>query len=154
MSWPQRFATCFGIGWIPLAPGTAASIAALPFGWGLTIAGWQALGIAIAIVTLIGVWSCGAYARKIGVKDPSECVIDEVAGQWLSLVPISVQLRPHDWRPFIMALFLFRVFDTLKPWPVSAAERLPGGLGIMLDDVLAGAIAAAVLYGMLAIQLV
>jgi phosphatidylglycerophosphatase A len=96
----------------------------------------------------------GAYARSLGVKDPSDCVIDEVAGQWLSLLPIALEARAHDWRSYAMALFLFRVFDMWKPWPVSAAERLPGGFGIMADDVVAGVIAAGVLYGMLYIQLV
>jgi phosphatidylglycerophosphatase A len=149
-----RLATCFGIGRVPLAPGTAASVAALPFGWALSLAGWQALGIATALLTLAGIWACGQHARNVGVKDPSECVIDEVAGQWLALLPVALEGRAHDWRAFAMALFLFRLFDMLKPWPVSAAERLPGGLGIMADDVVAGSIAAAALYGMLAIRLV
>ncbi len=149
-----RLATCFGIGYIPLAPGTAASLAALPLGWGFAAIHWQALAIATAFATLAGVWASGVYARAIGVKDPSDCVIDEVAGQWLSLLPIALQARAHDWRSYAMALFLFRVFDMWKPWPVSAVERLPGGLGIMADDVMAGVIAAGVLYGMLYIQLV
>lgn len=149
-----RLATCFGIGYIPFAPGTAASLAALPLGWGFTVIHWQALAIATGFVTLAGIWASGAYARSLGVKDPSDCVIDEVAGQWLSLLPIALEARAHDWRSYAMALFLFRVFDMWKPWPVSAAERLPGGFGIMADDVVAGVIAAGVLYGMLYIQLV
>jgi phosphatidylglycerophosphatase A len=149
-----RLATCFGIGHIPLAPGTAASLAALPFGWALVLAGWPSLGIATALVTVTGIWACGRHAHKTGIKDPSECVIDEVAGQWLSLLPIVLMARAQDWRAYVMALFLFRLFDMLKPWPVYVAERLPGGLGIMADDLVAGVIAAAILYAMLAIQLV
>jgi phosphatidylglycerophosphatase A len=149
-----RLATCFGIGRTPYLPGTAASIAALPLGWALTLMGWQAVIVAVLLVTLVGIWACDVHARASGVKDPSECVIDEVAGQWLALVPIALEGFAQDWRAFVMALFLFRVFDMWKPWPVSAAERLGGGFGIVADDIVAGGIAAAILYGMLAIRLV
>lgn len=149
-----RLATCFGIGWIPLAPGTFASAAALPFGWLLVLLGWQAVLIGAGLATVLGIWACGVHARKVGLYDPSECVLDEVAGQWVALVPIALQLRGGDWRPYVMAFLLFRLFDIFKPWPISAAERLPGGFGVMLDDVLAGLAAAILLYGSLAIKLV
>jgi len=152
-AWSTRFATCFGIGFIPIAPGTFASAAALPFGWLLVHAGWKWLLAAALIATLLGIWACGAHAKKIRIADPSECVLDEVAGQWLALIPAALGAR-EDWRPFVMAFFLFRLFDILKPWPISAAERLPGGLGVMMDDVLAGLVAAACLYGMLYIRLI
>ena len=149
-----RLATCFGIGWIPLAPGTFASAAALPFGWLLVLLGWQAVLIGAGLATVLGIWACGVHARKVGLYDPSECVLDEVAGQWVALVPIALQLRGGDWRPYVMAFLLFRLFDIFKPWPISAAERLPGGFGVMLDDVLAATAAAILLYGSLAIKLV
>ena len=149
-----RLATCFGIGWSPLAPGTVASAAALPFGWLLVLLGWQAVLIGALLATALGVWACGMHASKRGIRDPSECVLDEVAGQWFTLIPIALQARGGDWRPYAMAFFLFRLFDILKPWPVSAAERLPGGWGVMMDDVLAGLIAACLLYGVLWIRLV
>jgi len=151
--WSTRLATCFGIGWIPIASGTFASAFALPFGFALVLLGWQAVAIASAIATIVGVWACGAHAKKVRIHDPSECVLDEVAGQWLALLPVALAVR-EDWRPFAMAFFLFRLFDILKPWPLSAAERLPGGWGVMMDDVLAGLIAAACLYGMLYIRLI
>jgi phosphatidylglycerophosphatase A len=154
IAFATRLATCFGIGRIPLAPGTAASLFALPFGWGLALIHWQALGIATVLVTLVGIWACDVHARKTGIKDPSECVIDEVAGQWLSLMPIALETRAHDWRAFAMALFLFRLFDMLKPWPVYVVERLGGGLGIMADDIVAGVIASGILFAMLTIELV
>jgi phosphatidylglycerophosphatase A len=76
-----------------------------------------------------------------------------VAGQWFALLPIAVTAR-GGWLAYVIAFFLFRMFDIWKPWPVSALERLPGGLGIMMDDVLAGLIAAALLYGAFAIGFV
>jgi phosphatidylglycerophosphatase A len=144
-----RLATCFGIGWIPLAPGTIASAAALPFGWLLVVLGWKTLLMGAIAATALGVWACGVHARKVGIYDPSECVLDEVAGQWFTLVPIAFMGRGGDWRPYGMAFLLFRLFDILKPWPISAAERLPGGWGVMMDDVLAGLAASIVLCGTL-----
>jgi phosphatidylglycerophosphatase A len=152
-AWATRLATFFGVGYFPIASGTVASAAALPFGWLLVRAGWKWLLLAAAIATLVGIWACSVHVKKVRISDPSECVIDEVAGQWLSLLPAALAFR-EDWRPFVMAFFLFRIFDIWKLWPLSAAERLPGGLGVMADDVLAGLIAAACLYGMLYIRLI
>ncbi len=149
-----RLATVFGIGWFPFAPGTAASFVALPLGWILIRFGWQSALVGAGLAMLIGIWACGLHARKAGRHDPSECVLDEVAGQWTALLPIALMGRGDDWRPFAMAFLLFRLFDITKPWPVARAERLPGGLGIMADDIVAGAFAAAILYGTLAIRLV
>ena len=143
-------ATFFGIGRIPFASGTFASAAALPFGILLVLSGWQVLTAAIIVVVGIGVWSCGVHAAKLGVSDPSECVLDEVAGQWIALVPVALYARAYDWVPYAIAFFLFRLFDVLKFWPMSAAEGLPGGYGVMADDVLAGLFAAALLYAALA----
>jgi len=149
-----RLATCFGIGWIPVAPGTFASAAAVLAGALLVILGWQAVSIAALLATAIGIWACGLHARKVAIYDPSECVLDEVAGQWFTLIPVAIEMRGGDWRPYVMGFFLFRLFDILKPWPIAAAERLPGGFGIMMDDVLAGLVAGVLLYGSLAIGLV
>jgi phosphatidylglycerophosphatase A len=152
--WAQRFATCFGVGWSPIAPGTVASLVALPFGWVLVLLGWQSILVGALLATGLGIWACGVYARKNRIHDPAECVLDEVAGQWFGLIPVAVEMRGGDWRPFVMGFIFFRLFDILKPWPISAVEKLPGGLGIMMDDVLAGFIAAALLLGTLAIRLV
>jgi len=131
-----------------------ASLVALPFGWLLVLLGWQSILAAALLVTGLGIWACGAYARNRRSHDPSECVLDEVAGQWFTLIPIAVYMRGGDWRPYVMGFIFFRLFDIWKPWPVSAVEKWPGGFGIMMDDVLAGFIAAALLYGTLAIRLV
>ena len=152
--WPARLATCFGIGWSPVAPGTVASLAALPFAWLLVLLGWRSLLAGALLATALGIWACGVYARKARVGDPAECVLDEVAGQWFALLPVAIEMRGGDWRPFVLGFIFFRLFDIWKPWPVSAVEKLPGGFGIMMDDVLAGLIAAALLTGTLAIGLV
>jgi phosphatidylglycerophosphatase A len=131
-----------------------ASLVALPFGWLLVLLGWQSILAAALLVTGLGIWACGAYARNRRSHDPSECVLDEVAGQWFTLIPIAVDMRGGDWRPYVMGFIFFRLFDIWKPWPVSAVEKWPGGFGIMMDDVLAGLIAAALLTGTLAIRLV
>jgi len=147
-------ATFFGIGWIRVAPGTFGSAAALPFGWLLVARGWPAVAAGVIVATFLGVWASGKHARRVGIYDPSECVIDEVAGQWLALLPIPLMARTDDWWLYAMAFALFRLFDIVKPWPVSAAERLPGGWGVMMDDVLAGLAAALVLYGLAAIRII
>ena len=140
----KLLATWFGAGLLPKAPGTWGSLAALPLAW--IIASWGgtwALAAATLLVSLIGWWAAETYAGQTGIADPSEVVIDEVAGQWLTLLVVP----PNLW--FYLAGFaLFRLFDIRKPWPVSWADRsLPGGLGIMVDDLFAGLYAALFLYG-------
>jgi phosphatidylglycerophosphatase A len=120
-------------------------VAAIP----LVVLGWEALVPAICIVTALGIPACGAYARSTQIYDPSECVIDEVAGQWLALLPAALALRGDRWAIFVLAFFAFRLFDIWKPWPVRWAERLSGGLGIVADDIVAGAYAALIVLGLL-----
>jgi phosphatidylglycerophosphatase A len=137
-----QIATLFGIGRIPLAPGTLASLAALPVGWWLAIVGgWATLLTAAIWVTLLGIWASGRHARAVDKRDPSECVIDEVAGQWFALVPVALTGRLFHVLVLGLAFLFFRVLDILKPWPISRLENYSGGLGIMLDDVAAGIIA-------------
>ena len=127
-------ATAGGIGLLPLMPGTWASFAALPCAWAISaLADRAALGIAAILVFALGCWAAKAVARASGREDPGFIVVDEVAAQWLVLVA-----APLDWRAYLAAFLLFRVFDIVKPWPVRAIERrVSGGLGIMLDDVFA-----------------
>lgn len=131
-------ATLFGIGDIPLAPGTFGSLAALPFAWFLDKAGgpWLLLAAA-AIAFAVGVWACETYVRETGNPDPSECVVDELAGQWVAC--LVAPLTPVGYAFVFVA---FRIFDIVKPWPISSAERAHGGLGVMLDDIVAGVFAA------------
>lgn len=135
-------ATWFGAGLLPKGPGTWGSAAALPFAWALAAAGGPRLLLAAAAVCFaVGWWASAVYVRRTGAEDPGEVVIDEVAGQWLTLAA-----APLDPLSYLAGFALFRLFDIWKPWPVRVADRrLGGGLGIMVDDVLAGLYALAVM---------
>jgi phosphatidylglycerophosphatase A len=137
-----NIATVLGVGRLPTAPGTAASIIALPFAWIIAaFAGRFALMFAAIIVMGVGAWACEIYARESGQRDPSECVIDEVAGQFIicAFAPLSILA-------YFAAFILFRIFDIVKPWPISLVERrVPGGLGIMADDVVAALMGCIIL---------
>lgn len=135
------FATWFGVGLMPFAPGTWGSLAALPFAWLIALwGGWPALAAATAIVFLGGWWASGRVTRRGGVADPGFVVIDEVAGQWLVLLPVVPAPLPYA-----AGFLLFRLLDIWKPWPAGWADRrVGGGFGVMLDDVLAA------IYGFLA----
>jgi phosphatidylglycerophosphatase A len=141
-------ATWFGVGLIPIAPGTWGSLAALPFAWAISsLWGATGLAIAIAVVFFAGWWAAAVVAKTSSVKDPGAIVIDEVAGQWLVLLA-----APRDPLAWVLAFLLFRIFDIWKPWPVRWADRdITGGLGVMLDDLLAAVYAALVLSVLLAI---
>src|SRR5258708_528036 len=115
-------ATLAGVGRIAVAPGTLASLLALPLAWLLIrYTGTSGIVLAILAATAIGTWASGAYARETGTADPSECVVDELAGQWLacSLVPLTLG-------GFVLAFLLFRLFDIVKPWPISAVAPRSG----------------------------
>lgn len=126
-------ATGFGIGLVPRAPGTAGSILALVPAWLMfhLPLPWRA-AVTLAVVVL-GVWVCGESARRLAVHDHPAIVLDEIAAMLL----LSVLLEPGvAW--LLAALVLFRVFDIAKPWPIRTVDRtVSGGVGIMLDDVLA-----------------
>jgi phosphatidylglycerophosphatase A len=128
----------FGVGYFPFASGTAGSLAAMPVAYLILLHGGPiALALASLIAFTVGVWACGDHVRATGREDPSECVIDEVAGQWLACSFASTSLPS-----LALAFFLFRLFDIWKPWPVGWADReLPGGLGVMADDMIAGLMA-------------
>jgi phosphatidylglycerophosphatase A len=126
-------ATVGGAGRLTKMPGTVGSaVACLPCAFG-PVPWW-----AILAVTLLGTLCADVYAKAKKVPDPSEVVVDEVVGMWLSLVGLP--------RTFILPAFLlFRIIDITKPFPVSAMEKLPGGWGIMADDILGGLITNLIL---------
>lgn len=135
-------ATWFGAGYAPKAPGTMGSIAALPFAWLIMVYGgpWL-LCAAAAIVFIVGVYASDGYMRLSGEHDPGPVVIDEVAGQWLTLA--VVPLEPL-W--YLAGFIAFRGFDIFKPWPIKRLETLSdGGLGVMIDDIAAAGYAILVL---------
>ncbi len=156
-------ATC-GVGYIPLAPGTWGSLLGVAlyvflfaFGhhvlfagvehnqfnqqlvWTLELAG---VLVVIFLVTMIGIWAASRAEGLFRRKDPSTVVIDEVAGQMVAL--LSGPLWLHRWWSILAAFLLFRVFDIWKPYPIRRLERLESGLGIMADDITAGAYALIV----------
>lgn len=140
-------ATWFGCGLLPKAPGTWGSLAALPCA---AVIAWSAGPWGLAAATLAvfaaGVWASRRYADASGSADPGAVVIDEVAGQWLALLPVAL-----DWALYPIAFVAFRFFDIVKVWPANWMDRrLKGGLGIMADDIVAGLYAAALCYGLAA----
>ena len=135
--------TLGGLGRAPLMPGTVASVFAAVLWWVLfTGTDWLAV-MAVLVAATGGIVVCGRLAQRLGEADPQQIVLDELAGTWLALLLAPVG---GYWQP--AALLLFRAADILKPWPVSAFERLPGGLGIMADDLAAGLLAAAACWGL------
>ncbi|BCL68125.1 phosphatidylglycerophosphatase A [Vibrio nigripulchritudo] len=130
----QFFALGFGLGLSPKLPGTVGALAALPFIYAasqMSLIGQVILGLFICIY---GVLCCDRTAKEIGQKDPQVIVWDEVAGFYIAMIAF-----PFQWGYLLAAFFLFRAFDILKPYPISWADKkLKGGLGIMMDDILAG----------------
>jgi phosphatidylglycerophosphatase A len=145
--WATLVATFFGIGWLRPGPGSWASAvtvllwAALAYGLAPGLRTPVATGLAL-LVTLIGIPAATRAARASGLKDPQFVVIDEVAGQLITLIAV-----PLAWKTFLAAFILFRGFDIVKPPPVRQLERLPEGTGIVLDDVAAG------FYGLIVMHL-
>jgi phosphatidylglycerophosphatase A len=137
--------TFFFLGYAPKGPGTVGSVGALAVAWWLhTYEGVPAAGFAVYALLLLAPasWAAGRVAEDIGKKDPQIVVIDELVGQWIALAGAATL----NWRSWLGAFLLFRAFDIWKPPPVRQLERVPGGAGIVLDDVMAGIYAALVLY--------
>jgi len=136
--------TGLGLGNAPVAPGTFGSAGgillagfakwACPSTWGYALV--------VAAVSLVGVPICSRAAALMSAKDPQRVVIDEIAAVLLLFVAVE-----WNWKTAALGFVLFRLLDVTKPWPIRALERLPRGWGIMADDLAAGAIAAAALYG-------
>lgn len=133
----------FGSGLSPFAPGTAGTLAAIPLYLLLVqLPLWAYLAV-LLVMSLVGIWICGESSRRLGVHDHGGIVWDEFAGYLLTMIA-----APAGWLWVVIGFFLFRLFDIWKPWPVKVVDRdVPGGLGIMLDDILAG------IYAWLCLQL-
>ncbi len=133
-------ATWFGSGLLPRIPGTWGSLAAIPVAILIVALGgrWALLGAAAAAF-LVGLWASARYAESLGTEDPSKVVIDEVAGMWLALVPVALDLPAYA-----IAFLFFRFFDIVKVWPANLLDRrVKGGFGIMIDDIVAAVYAGA-----------
>jgi phosphatidylglycerophosphatase A len=140
---PLWLATWCGTGLLPWAPGSWASLSALPLAWLLMLAGGPWLLLAATLVVFVaGIWAAERYMAAVGIHDPTAIVVDEIAGQWLTLA-----IAPLDPLAYALGFFLFRVFDVLKPWPVSWLDRrVGGGFGVMIDDIGAALYAGGTLW--------
>lgn len=132
----------FGSGLVPKAPGTFGTLAAVPLYWYLLRPlELELFLLVIAAAFIIGIWFCGAAARSLGEHDHGGIVWDEFVGLWVTCIAL-----PPGWMWLFAAFVLFRFFDILKPWPIRWLDRrVHGGLGIMVDDLLAGFFALALL---------
>ena len=138
-------ATWFGCGYLPKAPGTAGSLAALAMAWLLnryTGLQWGSFAFLAMLLLPFAVWAAHIAAQFTGLKDPQIVVVDEVVGQWIALAGAFTL----NWKSWLAAFVLFRLFDVWKPFPVRRLERLPGGVGIVADDAMAGVYSALVLF--------
>ena len=142
---PAGWLACgFGSGLAPVAQGTFGSLAAL-LPWLLL----RELPLPLYVLVLllgfaVGVWACNVASRALGVADHRSLVWDEFIGQWLALLPLL--MLPAPWWTIVVGFALFRLFDVWKPWPISWLDRrVKGGMGVMVDDVVAGVFAAVVL---------
>lgn len=143
--WARAIATFFGAGRIQPGPGTWGSLCAIllwVIAMDLTPAKFQpeVLGVLIVLAIALGVPAATQMCRSTGIKDPGFVVIDELAGQWITLL-----LAPVTWKTAAVGFILFRGFDIVKPPPVRQLEKLPEGIGIVADDVAAGILALAIM---------
>jgi phosphatidylglycerophosphatase A len=138
-------ATWFGCGYFPWGPGTAGSLTALAIAVALhsllDAERWTFLAL-VLLLLLPGIWAATQTAQLVAQKDPGMVVVDEVLGQWVTLLGATAL----NWRSFLAAFILFRIFDIWKPWPVRNFEKLPKGTGIVADDLAAGIYGALILY--------
>ncbi|MCM1377983.1 MAG: phosphatidylglycerophosphatase A [Clostridium sp.] len=139
---PRLIATSLGVGYLPVAPGTWGAIFAILLWLPLylraspSVIFWSTLGAALAL-TIAGTWASGV-AEKYWGKDPVVACADETVGQWFSLLPLSAGVAGCPWWEIPLSLALFRYFDIFKPLGIRRLENLPGGYGMMADDILAG----------------
>lgn len=144
-SLPVLVASAGGIGFIPFAPGTFGSIPGVVLALAMRATGpWWAEGVLVVVLFAAGVWAATAAETHFGRIDPGPVVIDEVVGML-----ITTLFLPLSWTGWLVGFLVFRACDIVKPFPAGRAERLPGGFGVMCDDVLAGVWGYAIMRGLL-----
>ena len=135
----------FGSGLSPKAPGTMGTLVSLPLVALLMQASLWAYLCSIVMLSIVGIYLCGESARRLNAHDHPGIVWDEFVGMAITMIAV-----PLTWTNLLMGFLLFRGFDIFKPWPIREADhRLAGGLGIMLDDVVAGIFACILLHGIM-----
>jgi len=132
------------VGYLPVAPGTWGSAVGILIYFATWHWAWQAQLALLLGVTLVGTWAADVTAKALNREDPGPVVIDEVAGQLVTLF-----MTGAGFYGAIIAFFVFRIFDIIKPWPARQLEDLPGGVGIMADDLMAGVYGWVVVAGIL-----
>jgi phosphatidylglycerophosphatase A len=138
------FATGFGSGYSPIAPGTAGSAVGLLFVWGMSLFAWPFQIVATIVVAVVSMVAADVTARAVGLKDPGIVVADEIAGMMVTMIAI-----PFTWKTALLGFLLFRVMDVVKPPPARRFESFKGGIGIVADDLMAGVYAHLALRGVL-----
>ena len=151
MNAKRLLTSCFGLGWLPIAPGTWGSLPPTAIFAALCYFGASLLTVSIVMLVLIlaGSVICIKFApasiNATGKTDPGEVVVDELAGQAVTFVTVYVVGFNQILITAILGFFLFRIFDIIKPWPIRKFEKFPKGWGILADDLLAGVYAAIIL---------
>ena len=141
---PLMLAFGFGSGCSPWAPGTVGTVVAMPFAIALLQLPLWAYSLVVLFAAVVGVWICRTASDELQVHDHSGIVWDEFVGLWITLIA-----APLHWFWLLVGFALFRFFDIVKPWPISFFDRhVHGGLGIMIDDILAGFFAAVCLQAL------
>ena len=148
--------SCFGLGWLPVAPGSWGSLpSAIIFGLACYLGGSAAIVISLMIALIIvGSFVCVKFSHvavaATGNEDPNEVVADEIAGQALTFLAMPLMMADVSGGQIVsivvLGYFLFRLFDTVKPWPSYRLEKLPAGWGILADDLMAGVYAGIALF--------
>lgn len=146
LSTPAQFiASGFGAGLSSFAPGTVGTLAAIPLWVGLSFLPLGSYLLFLLIASLFGIWVCGKASRELNVHDHGGIVWDEFVGLWITLIAIPLTLTN-----LLLGFLLFRLLDIIKPWPIRVIDqKVSGGFGIMLDDMIAGGMAAIILHSLL-----
>lgn len=140
----------FGSGLAPFAPGTFGTLAAVPLFYFASMMSSLAFVLVTILISLVGIYICGKAAEGAGVHDHGAIVWDEIAGYFITMLFV-----PATWSNMLIGFILFRIFDIIKPWPIAYIDKqVKGGLGIMLDDVIAGLMALAVMHALLHFQFI
>lgn len=141
-TWTGFLAFGFGSGLSRFAPGTMGTLAAIPFAFLLKLLPMPAFWVVLLLLFMAGVYLCEVSSQRLGLHDPGGIVWDEMVAYWL-----TVAFVPMAWPWWLLAFVLFRLFDIVKPWPIRQVEKkFDGGLGIMLDDIVAALYAMLILW--------
>src|SRR5262245_6709068 len=142
--WATIVATSFGAGFVPKAPGHSGTLTAVPMAWALARGGGWVFAAGLVVITAVGTWAAELFGRASGKSDDQRIVVDEVAGYL-----VTVACVPKSWVNLLCGFLLFRLFDVTKPPPIRQLDRyVHGGVGVMVDDLVAGVFAGAILFAL------